>query len=556
MGMGFRLNLKCCVVPVQSHLLSSSPTRLSSSVRGKEASFSSGRLSSLSSIAEEVEPCHKYHSRSCKCSSASAPALEDGLSEMTNTEVTIGKRPFGSINSDPGGIHISHKARNSKGNTTPKSVKAAHFSLLMDNLNALEETLADSNALNLERDILLQLGRLGALKLFHTCLSKAFDAPDACEVSDAVVEKKTSSKRDNHVKRIIRSGKSEMRKSRRERNSAKPNQNSPFSLLSTGNQKWLQQPSVSSLRRASNSKRRRSIIARNEAEMSRGVKVVAELEKLRAILEEESGQVPSLRTWAEAAGVDENVLRQNLHFGWFCRDELLRSTRSLVIFLTRNYRGLGIAHEDLIQAGNMGVLRGAERFDHTRGYRFSTYVQYWIRKSMSRMVAWNARGIRIPTTLATAVNQIQKARKSLNNHRRKYPDDMEIAKLTGFSVAKVRSASQCLRVVGSIDQKIGDCINAKYMEFTPDRSLRSPEETVLRQNMSSQIQELLSGLDFRERQVLILRYGLKDNQVKSLEEIGRLFNVSKEWIRRIERKAMEKLRDKDVYSSLSHYRNI
>ncbi|KAF8033940.1 hypothetical protein BT93_C0276 [Corymbia citriodora subsp. variegata] len=555
MGMGFRLNLKC-VVPVQSHLLSSSPTRLSSSVRGKEASFSSGRLSSLSSIADEVEPCHKYHSRSCRCSSASTPTLEDDLSKMTNTRVTIGKRPFSSINSDTGGIHISHRASNSKGNTSSQSVKAAHFSLLMENLNALEETLADSHALNLERDILQQLGRLGALKLFHTCLSKAFDAPDACEVSDAVVEKKMISKRNNDVKRIIRSGKRETRKSRRERKSAKPNQNSPFSLLSIANQKWLRQPSVSSRRRASNSKRRRSIIARNEAEMSRGVKVVAELERIRTMLEEESGQVPSLRSWAEAAGVDENVLRQNLHFGWFCRDELLRSTRSLVIFLTRNYRGLGIAHEDLIQAGNMGVLRGAERFDHTRGYRFSTYVQYWIRKSMSRMVAWHARGIRIPTTLATAVNQIQKARKSLNNHHRKYPDDMEIAKLTGFSVAKVRSAGQCLRVVGSIDQKVGDFISAKYMEFTPDRSLRSPEETVLRQNMRSQLQELLSGLDFRERQVLILRYGLKDNQVKSLEEIGRLFNVSKEWIRRIERKAMEKLRDKEVYTSLSHYRNI
>lgn len=92
-------------------------------------------------------------------------------------------------------------------------------------------------------------------------------------------------------------------------------------------------------------------------------------------------------------------------------------------------------------------------------------------------------------------------------------------------------------------------------EFTPDPSLRSPEETVLRQNMRSQIQELLSGLDFRERQVLILRYGLKDNQIKSLEEIGKLFNVSKEWIRRIERKAMEKLRDREVCSSLSHYLN-
>lgn len=189
-------------------------------------------------------------------------------------QVTIGKRPFGSINSDTGGIHISHRASNSKGNTSLQSVKAAHFSLLMENLNALEESLKDSDALNLERDILLQLGRLGALKLFHTCLSKAFNAPDSCEVSDAVVEKKMSNKRDNHVRSIIRSGKREMRKSRRERQSAKPNQNSPFSLLSTANQKWLQQPSVSSHRRSSNSKRRRSIIARNEAEMSRGVKVI------------------------------------------------------------------------------------------------------------------------------------------------------------------------------------------------------------------------------------------------------------------------------------------
>lgn len=188
-------------------------------------------------------------------------------------QVIIGKRPFGSINSDTGGIHISQRASNSKGNTSLKSVKAAHFSLLMENLNALEDTLADSDALILERDILLQLGRLGALKLFHACLSKSVDAPDACEVSDAVVEKKMSSKRDNHVKRIIRSGKRETRKSRSEIKSAKPNQNSPISLLSTANLKWLQQPSVSSHRRASNSKKRRSIIARNEAEMSKGVKV-------------------------------------------------------------------------------------------------------------------------------------------------------------------------------------------------------------------------------------------------------------------------------------------
>lgn len=117
---------------------------------------------------------------------------------------------------------------------------------------------------------------------------------------------------------------------------------------------------------------------------------------MKTALEEDTKQVVSLSSWAEASGVEEKMLQQQLYHGYYCRDELIRSTRSLVVYFAKKYRGMGIALEDLLQVGYIGVLQGAERFDTTRGYRFSTYVQYWIRKSMSRVVAKYARGITVP----------------------------------------------------------------------------------------------------------------------------------------------------------------
>ncbi|KAK8602490.1 hypothetical protein V6N13_057881 [Hibiscus sabdariffa] len=312
---------------------------------------------------------------------------------------------------------------------------------------------------------------------------------------------------------------------------------------------------VSSSKRMSDSRKRLSTVARNEVEMSKGVKVVANLEKIKTTMEEETGRAVNLSCWAEAAKLTEKVLQQHLHYGWYCRDELLRSTRSLVLYFARNYRGLGVAHEDLIQAGSIGVLQGAERFDHTRGYKFATYIQYWIRKSISRMVARHARGIQVPCTLSRAIGQIQKARKALGKSHGKCPEEDEIAKMTGLSVSKIRLADKCFRVVGSIDQKIG-CISAKYLEFIPDMSIGSPEKTVMRQHMKEDIHALLNGLEEREMQVVVLRYGLNGGVPKSLEEIGRRFRVSKEWIRRIEMKALTKLRDEETCRNLSHYLDL
>ncbi|KAL2237062.1 UNVERIFIED_CONTAM: RNA polymerase sigma factor sigC [Sesamum indicum] len=438
--------------------------------------------------------------------------------------------------------------------TSLQATQLSQFRLLMKNLDMLEDMFSDSNVVRLERDILEQLERLGALRLFYSCLSRTLKSSTSFDLSNAttelVEEPKVNDSVDNHVGEVVRSGRKELRKLRRKRmldkESGITTQELPTVTIS-------KQHKYASARRASRSRNKRQRIARNEAEMSSGVKLVAELEKVRTILEEETGQVASLSSWAEAAGIKKKELQQNLHYGWHCRDELLRSTRSLVLFIARNYWGLGVAFEDLIQAGNIGVLQGAERFDQSRGYKFSTYVQYWIRKSMSTLVARHARGVRIPCTLSKVINQVQRARKALSTSNGKYPDDSDIAKYTGLSIAKIMSASKCLRVVGSIDQKIGEAISAKYMEIAPDTSILSPEETVIRQHMINDVHRLLNGLEPREKQVLILRFGLGNRQCKSLEEIGRLFCVSKEWIRKIERAALAKLRNEDSLKILSHY---
>eukprot|EP00268_Persea_americana_P006793 TRINITY_DN12449_c0_g1_i4.p1 TRINITY_DN12449_c0_g1~~TRINITY_DN12449_c0_g1_i4.p1 ORF type:complete len:470 (-),score=94.04 TRINITY_DN12449_c0_g1_i4:432-1841(-) len=426
-----------------------------------------------------------------------------------------------------------------------------HFNLLMENLKEIEETFADSDSGRLERDILIQIGRLGALKLFHACLSRTLKAPDAkvaCPLTkhskDSPISRPMKSRMDNIT---VFSGKRSQRKSMRERVAEKVAKISDLPLHSKSVNL------VQQLTKSSNPKSRRFAVARNEMEMAKGLKELTNLERIRSALEERIGRGASLTSWARAAGIDEKVLQQRLHFGWHCRDNLLKSARSLVLYIARNYRRRGISLEDLLQVGNMGVLQGAERFDHTRGFHFSTYVQYWIRKSMSSLIAQHSKGIKIPVTLNNIIDQMKKARRSLYKSNGTFLQDEELAKLAGISVASIRLANKCSRAMGSIDQKIGDCMHVKFKEFTPDTTLKTPEEIVMKQHMQEEIQELLEHLHPRERQVLVLRFGLEDGNRRSLEEIGKLFHVSKEWIRKIEKAALTKVRNEELKTRLKHY---
>lgn len=530
--MGFRLNMKWAFPVHSTSLTNSLLGRCSSSVGSREASFDSARWSPLSVISGDEDILYRDPWKAYSYPSLHTLDLENVYSAVEDMKMNVNKISHGGLHAQ---MHIDEDKTKS-----PSSVqvrKTTKYSLLMENLDILEQIFADSNVVRLESHILEQLGRLGALNLFHACLSRTLRTPSEFEISQVVV----------------RSGKKEERRSRRERALRKADKISTLSLPSKVTRRKPKQNTFSSAKRPRNTRSRRLAIARNEEELSRGVKMISNLERIKMTWEEEMGRMTSLSSWAEAAGVEERVLQRQLHFGWYCTDELLRSTRTLVIYLARNYRGLGLAFEDLLQAGYLGVLQGAERFDHTRGYRFSTYVQYWIRKSMSTLVARHARGIQIPSTLSRAINQIQKARKALYRSQGKYPEDEELSKFTGLSLGKVRSASKCLRVVGSIDQKMGDFGSVKFLEFTADKSIESPEETVMRQHMKRDTYKLLKALDERERQVVVLRYGLQNCQRRSLEEIGRLFHVSKEWVRRIEKRALKKLGDEIILVNLSHY---
>lgn len=556
MGVGFRLTPKWGS-PMQSHSATNSTSMFSSfSARGMEASVNQARLSFLSVVSEEGDILNKHSFKSFACSSA-AQNVENDCLQMERLKMNVDKTSHVSINNMTGNDKVSVEEEISTSHTRLRERMTSRISFLLDNLDTLEKLVADLDALKLERDILLQLGRLGALEFFNACLSRTLQTSNVLDLSAVPTENTGESKTDGMLddltgKTVVRTGKKEERKFRRER-AASDNgkKTTSLSLPSKTVQNNLQKPTF--VKRTSSSSSRRSLIARNEAKMTRGVKVASDLERIRTTLEEETGQVVSLSCWAEATGLDKKVLQQQLQFGWYCRDELIKNTHSLVLYIARNYRGMGIAMEDLIQAGNLGLLQGAERFDPTRGYRFSTYVQYWIRKSMLKIVERHARGIQIPYALSRSINKIQKARKALSNSHGRYPDDWEVAKFTGLSLAKIESAKKCLRVVASLDQKIGEGHYAKYSEFIPDMSIQNPEEAVMRQHMREEIYDLLRGLDSREKQVMVLRYGFKDNQPKSLAEIGRLFHVSKERVRKIEKKIMIKLRDEGIRRNLSRY---
>ncbi|KAJ8531392.1 hypothetical protein K7X08_026826 [Anisodus acutangulus] len=550
--MGFRLHLKWNF----SFSSNSSSWPSSHSFKGREASYDPAR-SLKPFINGDCEPSHSDPFRVRTC--LSDPQLwTSDTSVTTEVKMQTGRGSPSNIYGDIG----SHKIGISPDGEKPtylNTTKSLHFSLLMKNLDLLENMFADSEMSRLERDILVQLEKLGALEFFHACLSRTHHCSTSPKVLDVPRELIEEVEKDDLVgngmdKVVVRSRKKQERKSRRNRASRNANDIITVQPHTKNIQEDLQQPKFYSGKRThAASRNKRQKIAKNEAEMSRGVKLVAELERIRSILEEETGQVATFSSWAEAAGLEQKELQQHLHFGWYCRDELLKSTRSFVLYLARNYRGLGVAFEDLVQAGNMGVLQGAVRFDHARGYKFSTYVQYWIRKSLSKLVAQHARGVRIPFTICKVINQIHKARKTLSRSHGKFPDDNEIAKVTGLSTARIAMASKCLRVVGSIDQKVGDCISAKVLELTPDKSITSPEEIVMRQDIIDNMYALLESLDPKEQQVIYFRFGLETHQRKSLEEIGRLYGVSKEWIRRIERRALTKLRSADCFQHLTHY---
>ena len=266
----------------------------------------------------------------------------------------------------------------------------------------------------------------------------------------------------------------------------------------------------------------------------------------------EIGKYPLLTTEEEIA-LAKQIAEGTPEEQAAAKKKLSEANLRLVVSIAKRYVGRGMQFLDLIQEGNLGLIKAAEKFDYTKGYKFSTYATWWVRQAITRAIADQARTIRIPVHMVETINKLIRGNRQLAQELGRDPTPAEIAKEMGISESKVREIIKIAQEPVSLETPIGEEEDSHLGDFIEDENAPAPAEVASNAMMREQLQEVLHTLTPREEKVIRLRFGLEDGQAHTLEEVGKEFNVTRERIRQIEAKALRKIRHPGRSKKLRDY---
>jgi RNA polymerase nonessential primary-like sigma factor len=275
--------------------------------------------------------------------------------------------------------------------------------------------------------------------------------------------------------------------------------------------------------------------------LGKQVQQMMTLLELKDSLETQRGELVSQSQWADAAGLEMDDLAQQLTIGQRAKQKMIEANLRLVVSVAKKYQKRNLELLDLIQEGTLGLERGVEKFDPTRGYKFSTYAYWWIRQAITRAIAQQARTIRLPIHITEKLNKIKKAQRELSQRLGRSATPAEIAQELELEPAQIREYLTMARQPISLDLRVGDNQDTELRELLEDDG-QSPEQFTAGESLRADISQLLQELTPQQREILTLRFGLENGKELSLAKVGQQLSLSRERVRQLERQALDYLR--------------